>query len=246
MNSYGNRAFTASIPVFCGTIICGTVACGQEAPPEPVTGSVSYHPLVDGAWWEYDHGGRWTERVTLTANVDGMPGFIMSDSPNPSDGLRSDSIISNAGGRISRMTKDEYLVPSTGAPGVLQSSVTYGVGFTRFNEDWANQAVGFKESPEYVRVETPPGQPARPGEARKHTFEVISLSEEVVTAVGTFDCIVIQRTKDWQAEAVGMEASDAQTKKFWFAPGVGKVQERNEETGSTELLTAFEIPESAQ
>jgi hypothetical protein len=238
MNSYAILAFTAFVPVFCGT-----VACGQEAPPEPVTGSVSYHPLVDRAWWEYDHGGRWTERVTLTADVDG---FIMSDSPNPSDGLRSDSIISNVGGRISRMTKDEYLVASTGAAGVLQSSVTYGVGFTRFNEDWANQAVGFKESPEYVRVETPPGQPAKPGEARKHTFEIISLSEEVVTAAGTFDCIVIQRTKDWQAEAVGMEASDAQTKRFWFAPGVGKVQERNEESGSTELLTAFEIPETAQ
>jgi hypothetical protein len=81
-----------------------------------------------------------------------------------------------------------------------------------------------------------------PGEARKHTFEIMSLSEEVVTAAGTFDCIVIRRTKDWQAEADGLEASDAQTKRFWFGRGIGKVKEQNEETGSTELLTAFEIP----
>jgi hypothetical protein len=234
------KTYTFLAFVTCIAAASGTVACGQKAPPPPSEpASVTYHPLVDGAWWEYDHRGRWTERVTLTA-MDGAAGFIMSDSPNPSDDLRSDSIITNVGGRISRMTKDEYLVASTGE--VLTSSVTYGVGFTRFNEGWVNQAVGFKESPEYVRVETPPGGTAQPGEARKHTFEIMSLSEEVMTAVGTFDCIVIRRTKDWQAEADGLEASDAQTKTFWFGRGVGKVQERNEETGSTELLTAFEIP----
>jgi hypothetical protein len=73
----------------------------------------------------------------------------------------------------------------------------------------------------------------------------MSLSDQVSTPVGSFDCIVIKRTKDWQAEEDGVDASDAQTKTFWFARGVGKVQELNEETGSSELLTSFEIPGSS-
>jgi hypothetical protein len=139
------------------------------------------------------------------------------------------------------MTKNEILVQGAGSE-VPMSSVTYGVGFTRFNENWATQAVGYKDTPEYERVETPPGGTPRAPEARKHTFEIMSLSEPVSTGRGTLDCIVIKRTKDWQAEEDGVDASDAQTKTFWFARGVGKVQERNEETGNTELLIDYSIP----
>jgi hypothetical protein len=92
-------------------------------------------------------------------------------------------------------------------------------------------------------VETRPDGSVRPGEARKHTFELLSLSEEVVTAAGTFDCIKIRRTKDWQAEEDGVDASDAEAKTFWFARGIGKVQERNDDTDSTEVLLDFDIPD---
>jgi hypothetical protein len=216
-------------------------ACGQEPPSEPLL--APYHPLVAGSFWEYAHSG-WTERVELSAaTFEGAPAFSMSDSPNPSDDLRSDSILIGREGRVLRMTKDEYL--ATAGSAVLQSSVSYGVGFTRFDEHWAEQAVGFKESLVYARVETPAGGAARASEERKHSFEIISLSEEVRSPAGTFDCIVIKRTKDWQAEADGVDLADAQTKTFWFARGVGKVQELNEESGNTELLTAFEVPQPA-
>lgn len=200
-----------------------------------------YHPLVPGSWWEYAHTD-WTERVELTSDsVEGEPTLTMIDSPNPSDRLRSDSVIASVDGRVVRLTKEEFLV-GAGDAEVLMSSVTYGVGFTRFNEDWANQPVGYKETPAYVRVETRPGASPRPAEDRRHTFEILSLSEEVTTGTGSFDCIVIKRTKDWQAEEEGVDVSDAQTKTFWFARGVGKVQERNEETGNVELLLAYDIP----
>ncbi len=218
--------------------------CGQDPPPDPVVPMGDYHPLVDGATWRYEHSD-WIETVTLTATThDGEPAFLMSDSPNPSDRLRSDAILIKEGGRISRVTKDEYLVSAGSDEGTLQSSVSYGVGFTRFNEDWANQSVGYKESPEYVRVETPPGGQPKAGEQRKHTFEILSLSEQMMTPAGTFDCIRVRRTKDWQAEADGVDASDAQTKLFWYARGVGKVREQNEETGSVEFLLDFTIPEA--
>jgi hypothetical protein len=137
------------------------------------------------------------------------------------------------------MSKNEYLVGDTDT---LISSVTYGVGFTRFNEDWANQAVGYKETPEYERIETRPDG-MRPPEARKHTFEILALSEIVPTPLGSMDCIKIQRTKDWQAEqAEEGEDDEAETKWFWFARGVGKVMEQNVESGNTEILVDYSIP----
>jgi hypothetical protein len=216
--------------------------CSQEDPAPPATELEPYHPLVEGSWWRYAHSD-WTERVDLTtaSTVDGQPTFTMVDSPNPSDGLRSDSIVASVDGRVVRLEKQEFEV-GVGQTEVLTSSVTYGVGFTRFNEDWANQAVGYKETPEYVRVETQPDGGTRAPENRRHTFEIMSLSEEVTTGSGTFDCIVIRRTKDWQAEEEGLDLSDAQTKTFWFARGVGKVQERNEETKNIELLLDYHIP----
>ena len=106
-----------------------------------------------------------------------------------------------------------------------------------------DEAVGFRETPSYERVETPPAGAAGAPEARRHTFEILELSEEVPTPVGTFDCIKVRRTKDWEAEADGADASDAQRKLFWFARGVGKVRELNLDTGGGELLSDFFIPE---
>lgn len=218
--------------------------CGQEDPAATAQQTQQpYYPMVDGAWWEYAHSD-WDERVTATAtDYDGMPAFLMSDSPNPEDDIRSDSIVMSVNGRAARVSKQEYLIGQDGSE-VLTSSVTYGVGFTRFNEDWANQAVGYRETPAYERIETPPGGQPRAPEARRHTFEIVSLAEDVTTGKGTFSCIVIKRTKDWEAEEEGVDASDAETKMYWFARGIGKVQERNVETGSTEVLTDFMIPDS--
>ena len=70
------------------------------------------------------------------------------------------------------------------------------------------------------------------------------MSDRVVTGQGTFDCIAIRRTKDWQAEEDGLDPSDAQTKTYWFARGVGKVQERNEETNNVEVLVGYSIPQA--
>jgi hypothetical protein len=143
---------------------------------------------------------------------------------------------------VLRRTKQEYLIGGDGMA-TLDASVDYGVGFTRFDESWAEQAVGYEETPAYERVETPAGGTARAPEARRHTFEILSLSESVQTSVGTFDCIKIKRTKDWEAEADGLDASDAEPKIFWFARGIGKVRELNSDTGRGELLSGYFIPE---
>jgi hypothetical protein len=236
------RCVTLSLRSSCLALgAAALLGCGQEAPPAPVPLG-PYHPLVDGAWWEYQHSD-WTERVTLTATtLGGAPAFLMTDSPNPGDGVRSDATVVAVAGRVLRKTKQEYLIAADGTA-TLETSVDYGVGFTRFDESWAEQAVGYEETPEYERVEIPAAGAAGAPEARRHTFEIMSLSEPVQTSMGTFDCIKIKRTKDWQAEADGLDASDAEPKIFWFARGVGKVRELNLDTERGELLSGYFIPE---
>jgi hypothetical protein len=221
----------------------GLVACDQKTPSQPSSSQAPYDPLVEGAWWDYQHAD-WTEHVTmaLTTLDGGESAFVMTDSPNPKDGIRSDATLVAREGRVLRVYKEEYLIAASG-DATLKDSVTYGVGFTRFDEGWADKPVGFQETPEYERVETPAGAAAKPAQARRHTFEVLSLSEDVSTPLGTFDCIQIRRTKDWQAEEEGLDASDAQPKVFWFARGVGKVRELNLESGKQELLINYSIPE---
>ena len=221
------------------------LACDQKAPTQPASSNAPYDPLVAGASWDYQHDD-WTEHVTMepTTLETGESAFLMTDSPNPKDGIRSTATLVSRDGRVLRVYKEEYLVAAD-AEAMLKDSVTYGVGFTRFDEGWASKPVGFRETPEYERVETPAGAAAKPTQGRKHTFELLSLSESVSTPLGSFDCIKIRRTKDWQAEEEGLDASDAQPKIYWFARGVGKVRELNLDSGKGELLVNYSIPDLA-
>jgi hypothetical protein len=234
--------FPGSFLLATSLLAASLVACDQKT-PQPSSSHAPYDPLVVGAWWDYQHDD-WTEHVTMApATLDGgETAFVMTDSPNPKDSIRSDATLVAREGRVLRVYKEEYLVGANDEA-TLKDSVTYGVGFTRFDESWADKPVGFKETPEYERVETPAGGVAKPAQGRRHTFEILSLSEQVSTPLGTFDCIQIRRTKDWQAEEEGLDASDAQPKIFWFARGVGKVRELNLDSGKGELLINYSMPE---
>lgn len=197
-----------------------------------------YYPMTDGAVWRYQHVG-WVEEITATQiEFEEEVAFIVSDSPNPSDDLQSDSILTKREGRWLRIAKEVFLSTPTGD--ILDSSSDYGVGFTRFNDAWVTSGVGFAETPSYERVETPGTleENSPEAEARRHTFEVVAIDQIVETPAGTFNCIEIKRTKDWQADL----GNDPQVKRFWFAPGVGKVREFNEGNGNTEFLLEFSLP----
>jgi hypothetical protein len=236
--------FPGSLVLAVSLLAAGLVACDQEPPSPPPSSLAPYAPLVAGAWWDYEHSD-WTEHVTMASSTldSGESAFVMTDSPNPNDGIRSDATLVARAGRVLRVYKEEYLIGAEEET-TLKDSVSYGVGFTRFDEGWADKPVGFKETPEYERVETPGGGAAKPAQGRRHTFEILSLSEQVSTPLGPFDCIKIRRTKDWQAEEEGLDASDAQPKIFWFARGVGKVRELNLDSGKSELLVNYSVPES--
>jgi hypothetical protein len=204
-------------------------------------------PMADGATWTYWHTskGGWSEAQTVTTGeYDGEPVFVVSDTPDPdpASSLRADSYIALKGGKLLRLYKEEFWVDPTDPDNeVLNATATYGVGFTRCNEAWANAEVGWSESPEYERVETPSGQAAKAPETRKHTFTVEGREDVTATKGGPSftDCVKVRRSKDWAA----VDGEDADEKLYWFCPGVGKVREENVVSGNFEELTEYDIPE---
>lgn len=197
-------------------------------------------PMVEGATWSYFHSSGWTETQTVAlGEYDGKSVFIVSDTPNPSDDLRSDSYHVKVDGAVERVYKEQFWVDPNTQEDVIDTMTTYDPGFLRCNEAWADKEAGWAESPEYTRIETPAGQAAKAPEARKHTFTVEG-REDVSTASGLefTNCVKVRRGKDWAAT----DGEDVEEKLYWFCPGVGKVREENVVKGSYEELTEYSIP----
>lgn len=203
-------------------------------------GDDSLCPMVEGATWTYFHSSGWTETQTVAlGEYDGKSVFVVSDTPNPSDDLRSDSYHVKVDGAVERVYKEQFWVDPNTQEDVIDTMTTYDPGFLRCNEAWADKEAGWAESPEYTRIETPAGQAAKAPEARKHTFTVEG-RENVSTASGLefTNCVKVRRGKDWAA----IDGEDVEEKLYWFCPGVGKVREENVVKGSYEELTEYSIP----
>lgn len=226
----------------------GDSSTGAESSTSPTTGGEtsappsddSLCPMVEGATWTYFHSSGWTETQTVAiGEYDGKSAFVVSDTPNPSDDLRSDSYHVKVDGALQRVYKEQFWVDPNTQEDVLDTSTSYDPGFLRCNEAWADQDAGWSESPEYTRIETPAAQDPKAPEARKHTFTVEG-REDVSTASGLefTNCVKVRRGKDWAATA----GEDVEEKLYWFCPGVGKVREENVVKGSYEELTEYSIP----
>ncbi len=213
---------------------------GDDTPDIPLDEQLC--PIVGGATWTYAHSSNWDEVQTVEeTEYEGEQAFILADTPNPSDNLRADSVHVKRDGRLLRVFKQEIWVNPNTFQEALDASATYGTGFLRCSEAWADVEEGFSESPEYIRIETPAGGQPKDPEDRKHTFTVEG-RESVTTSSGLSfsDCVRIRRTKDWAAVD---STDDAQEKLFWFCPGVGKVREENVGKASYEELVDYSIPE---
>lgn len=218
---------------------------GGDTSAPPANDSIC--PMVDGATWTYWHTskGGWSETQTVTTGTyEGEPAFIVSDTPDPdpNSSLRADSYIVRRDGKLLRVYKEEFWVdPANPANEQPNATATYGVGFTRCNEAWANAEAGWSESPEYERIETPNGQAAKTSETRKHTFTVEGREDVTATKGGPSftNCVKVRRSKDWAA----VDGEDADEKLYWYCPGVGKVREQNVGSGNIEELTDYDIPE---
>jgi len=72
--------FPASLVLAASLLAAGLVACDQKTPAQPASSTAPYDPLVEGAWWDYQHDD-WTEHVTLAATTldGGESAFVMTD-----------------------------------------------------------------------------------------------------------------------------------------------------------------------
>lgn len=220
------------------------IACGSEAPPGTHTGEGgaagapattggtsedSHFPLVDGAVSIYRHSskGGWEETTMLSETAPGV--YLEVDTGHP-EGERTESILEvDAEGRVFRTEKDVYV------DDVLDSSVSYEPGFIRYDPAWLDLRVNESMTYAYERTETPAGGSPDPTRPRAHVYT--SFGRESLTVLGARynDCLVIRRERDY--DDVDGEAED-EKKQIYFAPGVGKVQEINVDSGNTEQLVS--------
>ncbi len=212
--------------------------CNQDPPPEM---DDDYYPLRDGARYEYQHSkDGWVEEVTLEADDDDPDRFTMKQSEDP-DGNSSVSVIVRDGDDITRASEEQLIA------GELDRSVAYDPGFLRFSAAWLDADEGDEDARTYERTETEAGEAPKPTAIRAHIYTVESLSETVTVPAGRFqNCLVVLRERDLENEVAGDGTDtnrDEQSKRFWFAPGVGKVREANAITGSTEELIAYALDE---
>jgi hypothetical protein len=214
------------------------LGCNQKDPVEPGTGnsSSSYFPLVDGARWTYAHSnGGWSEEVTIEQEGDR---FIQTQEGDPG-GESSVSTFVLDDGDVLRVEEDLLL------DGELVYTAVYDPGFLRFSAAWADAEPNDSETRTYDRTETEAGMEPKAAQPRAHTYTVESVDEDVSVPAGTFrNCLRVHRARALDDPSIDdPTAQTEQEKLFWFCEDVGKVREENVISGSTEVLTEYEIPE---
>ena len=65
-----------------------------------------------------------------------------------------------------------------------------------------------------------------------HKYTVVDTHVDIEVPAGKFDSIEIER----------FNPDESETRRFWFAPGVGKVREEDTESGAVEELADFVVP----
>jgi hypothetical protein len=211
-------------------------ACSQTDPGSPPE-SEDYFPLIDGARYEYLHSnGGWTEIVEIEEGAGGT--FVQHQSGDP-DGESSVSTFEVDDGDVLRVAEDQLIDDE------LVYSAEYDPGFLRFSAAWVDAETGDEETRRYERTETEAGMEPKDPQPRAHTFSVESTSETVKVPAGTFrNCLRVRRVRALDDPSIDDPmAQQEQDKLYWFAPGVGKIQEQNVMSGSTEVLETYSLGE---
>lgn len=214
-----------------GTTTQGTTTQGPATTTADSSGSLppeaDYYPLVDGATWTYQHTTAdmmvWDEVVVMRETTfDGAQAFEIEDNPGTNGEVTISTLMRN-GGQVLRVHK---VVSLAGAP---VETVDYDPGFLRIDHAWQG---GESLVWEYLRSEYDAAGVLVDQSNRSQIFTVESLSTEVTVPAGTFDCIQFTRER----------LDTGETKRYWFADGVGKIKHETLATGAVEELTEYSVP----
>jgi len=186
----------------------------------------NFFPLVDGATWTYRHTSGslevWDEVVAMRETT--WQGGVAYETEDNADanGESTTSVHVLEGTAVFRVHKEVEL----GGAAVL--SADYDPGFLRVDNAWVegDSIVSTYQRTEYDASGTMVDRSPR---NQRYTFE--SASVEVTVPAGTFDCIQFVRER----------IETGETKRFWFADGVGKVKHETLSTGSVEELSVYSL-----
>lgn len=192
--------------------------------------STRHLPLIVGAEWSYDTSDRGGPTVNKATKVEALEDVGDRKQGTTAFRIRTEK---NAGHVVS-WQQDlctsivRHREQSFDAAGVLQSDQFYVPGKLRIDETAPHLTLGAQWTAEYTEVEIDPVKGTQTV-SKAETWIVESTAETVTVPAGTFTCLKLRKTTSGQAD-----------KRYWFAPGVGKVKEEGEQV---ELLTSYAIPE---
>lgn len=219
-------ACNQSDPDADGTATDATSSADGET-EEPTMLEGDYFPLVDGASWTYRHvatdGTTWDEIVMMReVTFNGATAYEIEDNAG-NNGENTISTLMDMDGQVMRVHKEVLLA------GTQVMTVDYVPGFLRFNNGWSSDE---RTDWIYDRTEYDDMAAITDESERHQIFQLESLSTEVTVPAGTFDCVQFLRTR----------ADTGESKRFWFAEGIGKIKHETLSTGSVEELAEYQIP----
>jgi hypothetical protein len=195
----------------------------------------SRFPLVDGASWTYRHTSLtkqpWNEVASMSKTIyDGKPAFILEDEED-AEGAQTRSTLVVQGKGVFRAFREVRV------GGALALQVKYDPAFLRFDEAWTK--VGQNETLDddwtQMCIMASVASKCAPGAVQTgkttHTYTVAATHVEIEVPAGKFDTIEIER----------FNPDESETRRFWFAPGVGKVREEDAESGAVEELAEYHV-----
>ena len=154
-------------------------------------------------------------------------------------GSKRDTLVDNAGA-VSRVQRERV------SDNLVSERITYDPGFLRVDEGWKTASVGQVFIQDFHRVESDADGMNAVEEDRTYTYTIIAMDEEVEVQAHTYTTIHVQREC-----TAGQTSGDIVD--YWFAAGVGKVQEHQHEHPDADLeideswkkLLSFSIPGGA-
>lgn len=188
-----------------------------------------YYPMAVGDFWTYreTEGARETEftyEVTGRETIDfgretGERTVFVVENTTATTTVVTDEgrtqYIEDEGDRSVRHRQEIY-----DAAGVFTKQRDFFPGFLRF--DRTKTAKGAKWVETFTRVSDPKDGTVPVEETVSYDYEILSTDAPVDIGSKTYHCLEVKRTA----------LSDGETKYYWYAKGIGKVQEL---TGNTKM-----------
>jgi hypothetical protein len=214
-------------------------ACGDDAPTDIDAGmtecttpaSERYLPLVIGATWTYDTSDMGMPVVVKTSTVEakedvgerktGVTAFRVRTGKSGGVG----DVVSWQEDRCTSVVR--HREQQFDVADMLLTDQFYVPGKLRVDELEGRLLVGARYTSSYTEVEVDniPGDTTR---TKDEVWMVEAVGEMVTVPAGTFSTLKLRKTTSGDAD-----------KTYWFAKGVGKVQEMGEQS---ETLTSYTIP----